>query len=229
MVEHSRSRPDALGNLDRSVCYNRGMVAKLEKKPSPRQRLLAAADELFYNEGIHAVGIDRVIERAGVARGSLYYNFSGKDDLIKEYLLGRHASWTGRVDEQVAKANGPAEKILAVFDALGALFVEPSYRGCAFVNAIAEAPVDGPEIRAAAHFRSWLHELFGNLTAELPVHNPQELANQLVILYDGAVAGAQMDNSPKTAATAKALASIIIGASLGQDLPELERLQLAAD
>jgi AcrR family transcriptional regulator len=212
MVGHSRSRPRASINLDRSVCYDRGMVAQLEKKPSPRQKLLAAADELFYNEGIHAVGIDRVIERAGVARGSLYYNFSGKDDLIKEYLLGRHARWTGRVEERVAKANGPAEKILAVFDALGALFAEPSYRGCAFVNAIAEAKVDGPETHAAAHFRSWLHALFGDLTAELPVENPLELADQLVILYDGAVAGAQMDSSPKAAATAKTLASMIIGA-----------------
>ena len=188
------------------------MVAQLEKKASPRQRLLAAANELFYDEGIHAVGIDRLIERAGVAKGSLYHNFSGKDEIVKEYLLGRHASWTSRVEEQVAMASGPTAKILTVFDALGTLFAEPGWRGCAFVNAVAEAPTDGPEMVAAANFRAWLHMLFGNLTVQLPVQNPQELADQLVIIYDGAVASAQMDKSPVAAATAKTLAAIVVGA-----------------
>lgn len=192
------------------------MVAKLDKNSSPRQRLLAAADELFYNEGVHAVGVDRVIERAGVAKGSLYYNFSGKDELIKEYLLGRHVAWTARVEEQVVKANGAGDKILAVFDALGMLFAEPGYRGCSFMNAVAEAPIGGPEMPAAGHYRSWLHELFGNLTAELPVQNPRELAEQLVLLYDGAVGTAQMDNTRHAATTAKTLASMVIGQQLSE-------------
>jgi AcrR family transcriptional regulator len=189
------------------------MVEKAERKPSPRQKLLAAADELFYNEGVHAVTIDRVIEKASVARGSLYYNFEGKDDLIREYLLGRHAAWTARVDEAVAAAKDPAEKILAVFDALGTLFAEPSYRGCSFMNAVAEAPADGPEIKAAANYRSWLHKLFGDLVAALDVRNPQDLTDQLVVLYDGAVTVAQMDKSPHSAATARTLASMAVESS----------------
>src|SRR6195952_6030647 len=107
-------------------------TASPDKKASPRQRLLEAADELFYNEGIHSVGIDRVIEKAGVAKGSLYYNFSGKDDLIKEYLLGRHAAWTARIDAAIAGEADPTAKILVVFDVLGELFAEPGYRGCSF-------------------------------------------------------------------------------------------------
>jgi AcrR family transcriptional regulator len=103
--------------------------------PSGRTVSIAAADELFYTDGVHAVTIDRVIEKASVARGSLYYNFEGKDDLIREYLLGRHAAWTARVDAAVGAAKDPAENILAVFDALGTLFAEPSYRGCSFMNA----------------------------------------------------------------------------------------------
>ncbi len=189
------------------------MVEKAEKKPSPRQKLLAAADELFYNEGVHAVGIDRIIEKASVARGSLYYNFDGKDDLIKEYLLGRHAAWTARVDEAVAESKDPGEKILAVFDALGTLFAEPGYRGCSFMNAVAEAPADGPEIKAAANYRSWLHELFGDLVAALNVRHPQQLTEQLVVLYDGAVTAAQMDKSPHSAATARTLASMAVESS----------------
>jgi AcrR family transcriptional regulator len=186
------------------------MVPKAENKLSPRQRLLAAADELFYNEGIHHVGIDRVIEKAGVAKGSLYYNFGGKDDLIKDYLLGRHAAWTARIDEGIAEAASAVDKILAVFDVLGTLFQEPGYRGCSFMNAVAEAPEGGPEIRAAANFRAWLHGLFEDLVSGLDVEEPLQLTEQLVILYDGAVGAAQMDHSPRAAMTAKSLAAMVI-------------------
>jgi AcrR family transcriptional regulator len=188
------------------------MAATAEKKASPRQKLLAAADELFYNEGIHTVGIDRVIERAGVAKGSLYYNFSGKDELIKEYLLGRHAAWTTRIDAAIAEQSDPVAKILIVFDVLGDLFAEPDYRGCSFMNAVAEAPDGGPELAAAANFRLWLHGMFDDLVGALTVTDPALLAGQLVILYDGAVAAAQMDSSPAAAKTAQSLAAMVITA-----------------
>lgn len=177
---------------------------------SPRRKLLAAADELFYNEGIHSVGIDRVIEKAGVAKGSLYYNFSGKDDLIKEYLFGRHASWTARIDAAVAAESDPKAKILAIFDVLGELFSQPDYRGCTFMNAVAEAPEGGPQLAAAATFRAWLHGMFNELVAPLDVSDPSLLSGQLVILYDGAVAAAQMDTSPGAAQTAKTLAAMVL-------------------
>jgi AcrR family transcriptional regulator len=189
------------------------MVESTEKRASPRQRLLAAADELFYNEGIHSVGIDRVIERAGVAKGSLYYNFSGKDELVKEYLLGRHASWTARIDTAIAAQADPKDRILAIFDVLGELFSAPDFRGCSFMNAVAEAQEGGPELAAAANFRAWLHDMFGDLVGGLDVQNPSLLAGQLVVLYDGAVAAAQMDASPGSAQTAKALAAMAIEAT----------------
>ena len=189
------------------------MAETAEKRASPRQRLLAAADELFYNEGIRSVGIDRVIERAGVAKGSLYYNFSGKDDLIKEYLLGRHAAWSTRIDLAIAEHADPTARILAVFDVLGELFAEPNFRGCAFTRAVAEAPEGGAELAAAASFRLWLHEMFSNLVAVLDVEDRSLLASQLVVLYDGAVAAAQMDGSPASAQTAKTVATVILGAA----------------
>ena len=185
----------------------------MEKKASPRQRLLAAADELFYNEGIRSVGIDRVIERAGVAKGSLYYNFSGKDELVKEYLVGRHATWTTRIDAAIGSEADARGRVLAVFDVLGELFAEPDYRGCSFMNAVAGAPEGGPERAAAAGFRRWLHDLFGELVDALDVHDPSGLASQLVVLYDGAVASAQMDGSPASAMTAKTLAAMAIEAA----------------
>jgi len=186
------------------------MTKKLDKGPSPRERLLAAADELFYSEGIHTVGIDRVIERAGVAKGSLYYNFGGKDDLVREYLLGRHAKWTARVDAAVEMAESPRAKILAVFDVLGGLFREPDYRGCSFMNAVAEAQEDSPEVRAAANFRTWVHGLFTSLVTELGVENVAQLSDRLVVLYDGAVAAAQMDHTAEPARTAAGIAEILL-------------------
>ncbi|MCU1551823.1 MAG: TetR/AcrR family transcriptional regulator [Glaciihabitans sp.] len=188
----------------------RWMVETAAKKASPRQKLLAAADELFYNEGIRSVGIDRVIERAGVAKGSLYYNFGSKDDLIKEYLLGRHAAWTARIDAAIAAQSDPKSRVLAVFDVLGELFAEPDYRGCAFMNAVAEAPEGGPELAAAANFRAWLHGMFDDLVTALGAQNPSLVAGQLVILYDGAVSAAQMDSSPAAAQTAKTLAAMVL-------------------
>ena len=132
-------------------------------KRSARERLLEAADRLFYDEGVHAVGIDRVLEQSGVAKGSLYYNFGGKDDLVRAYLQNRHAKWAARIDAELAAAATPADKILAVFDALADLFAQPDFRGCAFINAAAEAPAGSAEELAAKNFRTWLHELFAAL------------------------------------------------------------------
>src|SRR6195952_5641920 len=162
-------------------------------KPSARERLLAASDELFYNEGIHTVGIDRVIEKAGVAKGSLYYIFGGKDQLIEAYLFNRHAAWMQTVQRGLDAVDDPQAKILAVFDQLDILFTQPDFRGCAFMNATAEALPGSPEDLAATKFRGWIHELFGELAVAAGATEPTILADQLVVLYDGANTTAQMD------------------------------------
>ena len=164
----------------------------------------------FYNEGIHTVGIDRVIERAGVAKGSLYYSFAGKDDLVRAYLTNRHAMWAERVTAGIEAHTDPCERILAVFDVLAELFARPDYRGCAFVNATAEAAEDSAETRAAIIFRGWVHELFLDLAAQSSATDPKALANSLVVLYDGATATSQMDNNPAAAATARDLAGLLL-------------------
>ena len=187
------------------------MTKKLDKGPSPRERLLAAADELFYSEGIHTVGIDRVIERAGVAKGSLYYNFDGKDDLVRAYLLGRHAAWAADIDRAVSAAATPEGRVLAVFDVLGTLFARSDFRGCSFMNAVAEAQPGSPEVLAAVSFRAWVHELFDGLVGALDIDDKPQLARQLIVLYDGAVATAQMDSTPEPAKTAQNLARLLIG------------------
>lgn len=188
------------------------MTDSRAKKPSARERLLRASDELFYNEGIHTVGIDRVLEKAQVAKGSLYYNFGGgKDELVSAYLAGRHAAWEKVIDDGMASAGpDPRERLLSIFDSLETLFAKPDYRGCAFVNAVAEAEPGGVEEAASERFRGWLHGLIGGLVAELGVDDPSSTTQQLVILYDGATTTAQMDKQVTAASAAKRMAALII-------------------
>jgi AcrR family transcriptional regulator len=189
-------------------------VARPEQRHrTAKQRLLQAADELFYNEGIHSVGIDRVIAHAGVAKGSLYYSFAGKDDLVRGYLTERHGNWADRVSAGIEAHTDPRERILAVYDALGALFAEPDYRGCAFMNALAEAAPDSVEAQAATTFRAWVRTLFLGLAADADAEDPKQLAESLVVLYDGAVATAQMDKAPQAAQTARHLADLVLDAA----------------
>src|SRR3954467_10559119 len=86
------------------------------RRPSARVRLLAAADELFYEEGIHTVGIDRIIERAGVAKASLYSSFGSKEELVRAYLAGRHESRKERITAALARYDDPRRRLLGVFD-----------------------------------------------------------------------------------------------------------------
>jgi AcrR family transcriptional regulator len=196
--------------LDRSVGY-RGLVTRPEqRRRTAKQRILQAADDLFYNEGIHAVGIDRVIARAGVAKGSLYYSFTGKDDLVREYLTRRHGMWAERVTAGIEAHTDPRERILAVYDVLGALFAQPDFRGCAFMNATAEAAPDSVEAQAASAFRAWVHTLFLDLAMDAGAADPKQLAQTLVLLYDGAVATAQMDKAPEAARTARHTAELVL-------------------
>jgi AcrR family transcriptional regulator len=186
------------------------MVGDASRKRSARDRLLDAADRLFYTEGVHAVGIDRVLEQSGVAKGSLYYNFGSKDDLVRTYLQNRHAKWAARIDTELAAAPTPADKILAIFDALGAMFTQPDFRGCAFTNAAAEAPTGSAEELAAKDFRIWLHELFATLLTEAGYHDIARLTVQLVVLYDGANISAQMDHNPSVAEAARDAAARLL-------------------
>jgi AcrR family transcriptional regulator len=179
-------------------------------KRSARDRLLDAADRLFYNEGVHSVGIDRVLQEAGVAKGSLYYNFGGKDELVRTYLHNRHTRWAARIAQYQANAETPEQKIFAIFDALADLFTEPDFRGCAFVNAAAEALPGSAEALAAKDFRTWLHELFTLLVAAAGYQNVRTLSLQLVLLYDGSNIAAQLDANPEAAQAARAAAEALL-------------------
>jgi AcrR family transcriptional regulator len=186
------------------------MSRPVQRRRTAKERILDAADDLFYNEGIHAVGVDRVVQHAGVAKGSLYYSFTGKDDLVREYLTQRHGRWAERISAGIAEHADPRQRILAVYDVLGSLFAQPDYRGCAFVNATAEAAPDSVEAQAAVTFRAWVHDLFLDLATQTGAPDSKQLADTLVLLYDGAVATAQMDHTPTPASTARATAELVL-------------------
>jgi AcrR family transcriptional regulator len=210
-------RSDGCGAPGREVAGDRRVDAMTSTpapgKRSARERLLEAADRLFYNEGIHTVGIDRVLDEAGVAKGSLYYNFGGKDDLVRFYLQNRHANWAARIDDRVRTAVTPAEQVLAVFDALGELFAEPGFRGCAFINAAAEASPGSAEDLATKDFRTWLHSLFATLVGDAGYRNPGLLSTQLVLLYDGSNIAAALDGDQQAALAARGAAEALLRAA----------------
>jgi AcrR family transcriptional regulator len=161
---------------------------------SARERLLAAANDLFYAEGVRTVGIDRVIERVGVAKASLYNLFGSKEQLEAAYLASRHEATTRRLGETISRFANPRQKILAVFDAQASQFTQPDFRGCAFVAASTEAPPGGLVERAADEFRAWIRALLTDLAEQAGAHDPQRLACQLHLVYDGAGLAARMDH-----------------------------------
>jgi len=178
---------------------------------SARERLLTAANELFYAEGVHTVGIDRVIERAGVAKASLYGTFGSKEELVRAYLELRSATRRERITKRIARYDNPRDRILGVFDLMAETVAEPTFRGCAFVNASAEGPLDDNKVRrVCSDHRAWIRALFTTLVREVGVADPDLVGGQLALLYDGAVVGASMDRNPDAVSDARAMAESLL-------------------
>src|SRR5215469_8147384 len=183
-------------------------------RPSARERLLAAANELFYDEGVHTVGIDRIIEQAGVAKASLYNTFGSKDELVRAYLQTRYASVTQRITQAVERYDNPRERLLAVFEGQGELFAEPDYRGCAFARASAESHPGDLAEQAADGYRRWVRALLTELAAQAGAPEPEVLARQLHLLYDGSGQSARLDHDPGAATAARTAAATLLDAAL---------------
>ena len=194
---------------------NTKSTADATVKRSPRERLLAAADELFYAEGVQSVGIDRVIERAGVAKASLYSTFGSKEELVRAYLEGMHERVLNRARAAIQEAgDDPVEQILAVFDAQASRFRGPAFHGCAFVMASAEAPPNGGIDLATESYRADLRGLFVELSRNAGANDPESLASQLHMLYDGANLSVRLDGDPEIASTERAAAATLVAAAL---------------
>ncbi|WP_406408168.1 TetR/AcrR family transcriptional regulator [Streptomyces sp. NBC_01643] len=182
-------------------------------KASARERLLEAADELFYGEGVQTVGIDRVIEHAGVGKQSLYNIFGSKEGLVCAYLELRFARRRDRVARALTRFRTPREQLLGVFDALGEAFTDPHFNGCPFARATSETAEDSAIRKVADDYRAWVRGLFSELGAASGYANPEALARQLLLLFDGAEQSARMDRDPSAATTARTAAAVLLDAA----------------
>lgn len=177
-----------------------------------RDRLLDAADELFYAQGIAATGVDAVLRRAGASPATLYAHFSGKEGLVAAYLERRHHRWRSTWDAVLAEADDDVDRLLSVLDAL-AVFRgrEGATRGCAVLAAAAELPsVDHPARAWIEADTRLLHERLHELALAAAVDDPTALVAELVLVYDGTLAGyARAGPDPMPAARALARAAVV--------------------
>jgi AcrR family transcriptional regulator len=180
---------------------------------SARERLLTAADELFYAEGVHTIGIDRVIERAGVAKASLYNTFGSKDELIRAYLQGRHVAVQERIARHLAQYTDPRMRLLSIFEAQGELLAQTGYRGCAFSSAVAESPGEAV-LDAVRSYRHWVRGLITDLARAAGAPDPAQLARQLHLVWDGAQQEFRVDRDPSVAMAARETAARLLDAAL---------------
>jgi AcrR family transcriptional regulator len=180
-----------------------------------RRRLLATAAELFYAEGIRAVGVERLLAESGVGRASFYRHFDSKDDLVVAVLRHRDTTWrewlAARVD---ALADTPADKPLAVFDALEERFAAQDFRGCPFINTIVEMadPTSTAHQVANEHKRAVIDYLVG-LLREAGYSTARPTAQALHMLMEGAVVTAVRERTTDPARNAKESAAILLAAA----------------
>jgi AcrR family transcriptional regulator len=169
-----------------------------------KERILETADRLFYSRGIRAVGVDTIAAEIGISKRTLYNHFPSKHELISAYLMRRFVK-TGPSDKP------PVEQILGTFDTLERRFASKDFRGCPFVNAVAEL---GSEDRAvkkiAVAFKESRRLWFRDLLTQLHVPDPEGLATQLTLLVDGSIAQDLVRDDPAMARAGKTAAAVLL-------------------
>ena len=171
------------------------------------ERLLEAASDLFYREGIRAVGVDTLSERAGVSKRTLYNRFGGKDELVAEYLRRRDERWRAYLQGVTEGRVDPRQKILAVFGAYGEWLVGEDFRGCAFANAAAELPDPNHPARVVARrHKEGVEEHLAGLAKDAGFDEPESLAERLLLLLEGATATAAIRRSGEPLDVARSVA-----------------------
>ena len=172
-----------------------------------QERILKTADSLFYGEGIRAVGVDTIASEVGISKRTLYNYFPSKDDLIVAYLARR-------LRPTAVSELPPAEQILGNFDQLERSLADDGFRGCPFVNAVAELKEPGHVAnKIALTFKDQSRTWFRELLSRLEIANPESLAMQLMQLVDGAIAAAVVRRDPKMARTAREAARVLLVAA----------------
>jgi AcrR family transcriptional regulator len=175
------------------------------EKPTMKERILATADRLFYLRGIRAVGVDTIAAEIGISKRTLYNHFPSKDELIAAYLRRRFT-------QAPASDKPPVEQILGTFDRLERGFAAKGFRGCPFVNAVAELGSEDRSVKKIAiAFKESRRVWFRDLLKQLDVADADGLATQLTLLVDGAIAQDLVRDDPSMARAAKGAAKVLLG------------------
>jgi len=192
-------------------------ISRRRNRPSPRQRLLDSATNLFTTEGIRVIGIDRILREADVAKASLYSLFGSKDALVIAYLENFDQQWRNAWYERVRTLNDPEDKILAFFDQC--LEEEPAkgFRGSHFQNAANEYPrpeTDSEKgiVAAVMEHRRWCLQTLTDLLTEKNGYPGTTQANQLLVFLDGGLAGSRLIQNVGPLETARDLAKQLLSA-----------------
>jgi AcrR family transcriptional regulator len=176
-----------------------------------RQRILDTAQRLFYRNGFRAVGIDTIVAEAGVAKMSLYRHFPSKDDLIVAHLEESNRQYWEWLDGAVAHLDDPEEKLIGMFEAIEQLATSPDCLGCTFQGTASEFPDrDHPGHQVAQTHKKKVRDRFARLAGEAGLRDPKELANQLLLLMDGAWVAARMFGPHNPAAGLAATAGTLV-------------------
>ncbi|MGA5822373.1 TetR/AcrR family transcriptional regulator [Kitasatospora sp. NPDC094028] len=175
-----------------------------------RERILDAAEGLFYARGIQAVGMDVIREASGVTLRRLYQQFPSKGDLVEAYLARRDTRWLHSLASHVDAAAGtPQERLLAVFDWLEAWFGRPDFHGCAFINSFAELGGTSPGVAARArHHKDAFHAYLRELTTA--AGGTADTAARIALLAEGAMTTAAISGTPVPAGHAKRAAELLL-------------------
>jgi AcrR family transcriptional regulator len=174
------------------------------EKTDMKERILQTADRLFYLEGIRAIGVDTIAAAIGISKRTLYNHFPSKDALIAAYLERRFVK--ARQSDK-----SPVEQILGTFDSLERRFAAKDFRGCPFVNAVAElGPKDRAVKKIAVAFKESRRLWFRDLLLQLDVDDPEGLATQLTLLVDGSIAQDLVRDDPSMARAAKEAARVLL-------------------
>jgi AcrR family transcriptional regulator len=181
-----------------------------------KDKILQAASELFYSYGVRATGVDAIAKAANTTKMSLYKYFPSKDELVVAFLRKRDEDFTSWFVGQVeAKADHPKAKLLAIFDVISDWMDNPEFRGCAFINAAAEFPLEGnPVHQVSAEFYDKFRNYIAGLAKQYGSAQPESLAIQLSLLIEGAIVSEQMKRHSGAAEQAKQAAIMLIEASL---------------
>ncbi len=184
------------------------------KRPSAaRTRLIDAATRLFYEEGIHAVGVDRIIDEAAVTRATLYNQFGGKENLVLAYLRNEDEMLRALFAEAGEAVTDPAQLVDAVIEGIAADIRLRHTRGCPFINAAAEYPeADGPVRQLIDEHREWFRSTLQAVAEQAGLESPADVAASLVLLRDAALVGGYLDGDERVTPAFERTARSVVAA-----------------